>query len=169
MPGRLRDLPIVVVWLLLLIVIVVALWTGILIETLQALGEGLAAVISGAFLLLAAILTHALNVSREQQLNHEREMQKNYASVLGQIGDLIRGGASSDAFSVVHLQSWVWGSPAVIRATQVLLDVSKSPDVETKRAALERLVREMRNDAGLPEAPDDLRLANVYSKQEHHL
>jgi hypothetical protein len=160
--GR-DDWSIIALWALLLVVVGGALVSGLLNEAVQAMGSVLAATITGAVVLLGAILTHTLTELREQRMTQQREMQRNYSTILTNIADVIRKPSStSDDFSRVHLESWVLGSRDVIRATQALLE---SKDPGARRAALEELVLAMRRDVGLP-AVDGLKLKSVFGPRD---
>ena len=154
---------IVALWTLLLVVLGVATWTGVVNATVEAFGTAVAAIISGAVLLLGAILTHALTQLREQRMVQQREMQRNYSAVLSRIGDVIRRSGASDEFSQVHLESWVLGSDEVVDATQRVLKATPAERVE----ALEALVKAMRKDVGLPKI--DRKLEIVFGPREGSL
>jgi hypothetical protein len=145
---------------------VIFLVVGILAvrSAIEAAAEVLAAIVSAAALLLGGILTHALTVIREQHLQQQREKQKNYERLIESIDKVIRKpGPTSDDFAKIHLESWVVGSPDVIKHTQELL-VGKEPSERKK--AVEELLLSMMKDLGLPLPSSKLELKGVFEKQE---
>ena len=115
---------------------------------ITAVGDTLVALIGGAFVLIGGIWTHALTRLREQQLEQQRDMHRNYRRLLDNIEKVIRNPeVSSDDFSKVHLESWMVGSEDVIRNTQLLI---KARDKRARKKALKELVFAMRRDVGLP-------------------
>lgn len=135
-------------WLGLILIVILGAYLGLVNTLIEQVGQMLVALIGGAFVLMGGIWTHALTLHREQHLEQQREMQRNYCRLLENIDEVIRKPeVRSDAFSKVHLETWMVGSKDVILMTQSLI---KASDKEARKKALRKLVLAMRKDVGLP-------------------
>lgn len=153
---------IVLLWLLLLL-------TGYLIlanlgSLIRAVGDVVAAIISALAVFIGAILTHALTQIREQRDRQLMEKQRNYLQLVNQLNEIIRNPhAPSDRFSTVHLESWVVGSPEIVKLTQSLLETKNR---EQRRKAVKNLLAKMRTEVGLAKLDESIDLKCVFPPQE---
>ena len=155
-----EDYAIVLIWVVIIIALVALIGFGFKV-VIDAFGDILVAVISVIGIVIGGILTHALTELREQRASQQREMQRNYFNLLSNIDEIIRApGPVSDEFAMIHLKSWVIGSPEAIRDTQSLMAAATPED---KKSKLTDLLRTMRKDIGLPEA-EGLEVRNIFLK-----
>ncbi len=160
-PMKKEDGMVLGLWVLLLVV-GAALWQN-LGSVIDAIGDVAAAFISALAVLIGAILTHALTQLREQNNAQLFEKQRNYLKLLDRIDDVIRRPeAVSDSFSKAHLESWVVGSPEVVKLTQSLLE---SEEKEQKRTAIVSLLAQMRTEVGLPKLSKEIDLEKIFPTQ----
>jgi len=131
-------------------------------------------IVSASALILGGILTHYFTQRREERNEQQRALRENYKSILSRIDNLIRGSKADDAFSNIHLETWVVGSRDVIEGTKRLIAALRlssrtDADIEMKslqiRTELESLVAAMRRDVGLDRI-DGITLENIYELKD---
>ena len=140
---RREDVAALVLWAVVIIAV-----AAVASAASAALSQIVAAIIGAAAVLLGAILTHALAAFRQQRIEQQREMQRNYAAIIEKMDEVIRSsGTTPDSFSKIHLATWIVGSERVVLKTQEFLRAQNGKEKGTK---LHELLRAMRRDIGLP-------------------
>jgi len=120
----------------------VAVFYGLSV-TLDAVSKIVVAVITGAFGIATAVVTHALTVQRERDAEQLRRKQERYAQILERLSPYIRNrGDPTDGFATAVLHAYVVGAPAVAAGIR---DFMSSRDGKT----LDRVIAAMRTDLGM--------------------
>jgi Flp pilus assembly protein TadB len=156
------DYSLIVLWVIVCAAMALVV-SGVIYIAADILTETMKVVVGTVGALIAAIFSHALAQARELEQKRQQAMQSNYEKLLERISSAIRSGDDpDDAFSTAHLQSWVFGTPEVVRKTQEIL---KATDKEGRKAALRALVQAMRKDVGL-EVDDKLPLELIFKERK---
>ena len=133
---------IVILWGIAILVIIGAV-AYTLLEALKTIAPIIASIIAGSFAIAGAVLKYALEVEKSAEIKRMELMQENYKNILNKIAQYIKSkGTDADALSSAHLESWVVGSPEVIKLTQNFMD-------KRSNLRLKSLLQQMRKDIGL--------------------
>jgi len=153
-----QDILIVLLWVVLMIAFIIgALFIK---DILLALGDIVVAVIAGIVTLTAAILTHALTISKEQESRKVMEKQKNYLKIIDNLERVIRNESNpDDVFSKIHIESWVVASSEVVSLTNKLMGAQ---DADSRRNYLIKLLEQMREELGMDKVDSLIKLEHVF-------
>ena len=148
MPKR-SEVAIVVLWIALLAAAGLATKYA-LAAALDAVSKVVVAVLAGFFVLMAAVLTHALAEHRERALEARRRKQERYADILERLGPYLRESSqSSDNFSAAVLNASIVGAPGVLRAIRKFRNTKHT-------AELDEIILAMRSDLEMPHVENEM-------------